>query len=173
MIFCGGWTLLMRIVTNDTCHTLNAASGTTVLPTNTTCSKFSTTQINYILSNLGNKKITKIKPDNAVLLPFYQRSSSISDIWGSNLDCSNRANIPTWLLSSYKSLTDAINDTNKVTGNFTGAGHFYPTMYDTAQFFFLAVDSLNGAIGGIRANSAFMNNGFSPNQSATLWVKQY
>lgn len=158
----------MRIVTNDNCHTTNEAKGTNVLPTNTTCSKFSTTQINYIISSNNRKKITKIKPDNSTLLSFYQKSGNNTDLWGTNLECSNRANIPNWLLSSYKSLTDAINDTNKVTGNYMGAGHFYPTMYDTAQIFFLASEG-----SGIRTNSTFSNAGYVYNQSATLWLKEY
>lgn len=158
----------MRIVSNDICHTTNEAKGINILPTNTTCSKFSTTQINYIITSNNSKKITKIKPDNSTLLPIYQKSANNTDVWGTNLECSNRANIPIWLLSSYKSLSDAINDTNKITGNYTGAIHFYPTMYDTAQFFFLGSEG-----GGIRANSIFTNYGFSPNQSATLWIKEY
>lgn len=163
----------MRIVTNDICHTKNEAIGINVLPTNTTCSKFSTAQINYIISSNNRKKITKIKPDNTTLLPFYQRSANNTDLWGTNLECSNRVNIPIWLLSSYKSLVDAINDSNKITGYFTGSAHFYPTMYDNSQFFFLAQDSVSGPLGGIRANSIFANSGFSPNQSATLWIKEY
>ena len=106
-------------------------------------------------------------------MSFYQKSGNNTDLWGTNLECSNRANIPIWLLSSYKSLSDAINDTNKITGYFTGAMHFYPTMYNTAQFFFLAQDTVSGPLGGIRANSIFTNDGFSPNQSATLWIKEY
>lgn len=162
----------MRIVSNENCHILNEAKNNSVLPTNSSCSKFSTTQINYILSSIGTKKVTKIKPDNSSLLSFYQRSSSLSDLWGTNLECSNRNNIPTWILSSYKTLTDAINDTNKVTGNYTSPGHFYPTMYDSAQFFFLAVDTVNVPGSGIRANSYFGNSGYFPNQSATLWTKE-
>eukprot|EP00050_Salpingoeca_kvevrii_P015223 m.44790 g.44790 ORF g.44790 m.44790 type:complete len:685 (-) comp6213_c0_seq1:168-2222(-) len=168
----GGWNLMMRISGSGRQHVdtnnFYCSSGSIVLPSVTEC-RLATADISRFIRPAG-VQIFKVRPDGGNFVSWYQRAAADNLNWPSVLECSKRttiiANGDSWILTSYPSLSDAINNSNGDTGDYTGDNHHYPTPYALNQIFF------KGGVTGLRANTAFTSSSCCfDNEAGMLWVR--
>lgn len=180
----GAWMLMMRVVANSTIHVTSTAAAlttvngnSTVSPTLSTATRWSTATINEFLSASGTH-VTWIEPQRTNIATslnsnkqWWQRPGT-TGIWPNSVECNNYSSYinttdKAWLWSGYPTANDAINNTNKSTGNYSGANHFAPTVYPVGQSFF------GGNTGnGIRFNSPWnATSPYTDNNAGYLWLK--
>jgi len=183
----GGWMLMMAIRGNSTQHRDNNSAVTTgvngnqtVQMQNSTSYKWSTTDINQMMQQTGNK-ILWIEPErgnvanteNSNRNIFYAPGTQSAPIWASNLEVTQAdallGNATTsWVNKGYGSPANAVAQTGAGVGNYTGGGHWFPMIYPAGQSFFSA------SSGGIRMATPWnTTDPYSDGLSGYLWLKVY
>jgi hypothetical protein len=183
----GGWMLMMAIRGNSTQHRDNNGAVTTavngsqtVQMQNSTSYKWSTTDINQFMQQHGNK-IFWIEPERGNVAAtensnrniFYAPGTQSAPIWPSNLEVTQADTLyasPTtsWVNKGYGTPANAVAQTSVSTGNYTGAGHWFPMIYPDGQSFFSASTS------GIRMATPYnTQNPYSDGLSGYLWLKVF
>lgn len=166
----GGWTLLMQITALSSGHAVeNGAYGPNPCIPGTKSCRRSTAEITRFIGTPGTQ-VFEIRPDNPMFISWYTRAAVDSEVWPSDLECSNRPALAaspndSWILTSYQTSADALGGTNGDVGTYEGANHYYPTPYATEQIFF------KGSASGLRANTAWSSACCNDNQPGTLWVR--
>jgi hypothetical protein len=163
-----GRTLLMRIEGTTSLHvSTNARVGAyPCTPSSTTC-RLSTDEISRFIAEPGIQ-VFEVDPDPSNRISWFQRAATDSQLWPTNLEATNRANLAgsaawSWILTQYQSYTAALNGTGGDTGDYNSANHYYPTAYSSEQIFF------RGNSTGLRASTGWDSNGVD-SVAGALWV---
>ena len=183
----GGWMLLMAIRGNSAQHRDNNGAVTTAVDgnqtvqmQNSTSYKWSTTDINQFMQQSGNK-VLWIEPergnvattDNSNKNIFYAPGTQSAPIWPTNLEVTQANTLladatTSWVNKGYGSPANAVAQTSVSTGNYTGAGHWFPMIYPDGQSFFSASTS------GIRMASPYnVQSPYSDGLAGYLWLKVF